>query len=39
MIGNDWDEKLSVVENSEGFKKFLSLVDHEYKTKIMFLML
>ncbi len=36
MIGNDWDEKLSVVENSEGFKKFLSLVDHEYKTKTIF---
>lgn len=36
MIGNDWDEKLKIVENSEGFKKFLSIVDNEYKTKTIF---
>ena len=31
MIGNDWDDVLKVVENSEGFKKFMSKVDEEYK--------
>ena len=36
MIGNDWDEKLSVVENSEGFKKFMKIIDHEYKTKTIY---
>lgn len=36
MIGNDWDEKLSVVENSQGFKKFLSIINKEYETKIIF---
>ena len=33
MIGNDWDEKLDVVWKSEGFKKFMSVIKHEYKTK------
>ena len=36
MIGNDWDTVLQVVESSEGFKKFLSVVDNEYKTKTVF---
>ncbi len=36
MIGNDWDEKLSVVENSQGFKKFLSIIDKEYAKKTIF---
>ena len=36
MIGNDWDEKLSIVENSMGFKKFLHIIDNEYKTKTIF---
>jgi uracil-DNA glycosylase len=33
MIGNDWDEKLSSVWNSDGFKKFMSVIKHEYETK------
>ncbi len=33
MIGNDWDEKLDVVWKSEGFKKFMSVIKHEYETK------
>ncbi len=33
MIGNDWDEKLSVVWNSNGFKKFMDVIKHEYETK------
>lgn len=33
MIGNDWDEKLKVIWNSEGFKKFYKIVLNEYDTK------
>lgn len=36
MIGNDWDEKLSIIWNSEGFKKFYHIVEEEYKNKIIF---
>lgn len=36
MIGNDWDEKLSVIWNSEGFKKFYHIVETEYNTKIIY---
>lgn len=36
MIGNDWDEKLRVVEESDGFKKFMGVVKHEYDTKTIF---
>ena len=36
MIGNDWDEKLSVVEKSEGFNKFMKIIDHEYETKTIY---
>ena len=36
MIGNDWDEKLKVIWNSDGFKKFLKQVIHEYATKSIF---
>lgn len=31
MIGNDWDKVLESVWNSEGFKKFMKVVDTEYK--------
>lgn len=36
MIGNDWDQKLKIVEESEGFHKFLNLVEKEYETKTIF---
>ena len=36
MIGNDWDEKLSVIWNSEGFKKFYNIVMDEYNEKMIF---
>ncbi len=36
MIGNDWDEKLSIIWNSEGFKKFYRIVENEYATKTIF---
>lgn len=36
MIGNDWDEKLNIVWNSEGFKKFIEVIKKEYSTKTIF---
>ena len=36
MIGNDWDEKLKIIWESEGFHKFMKIVDHEYETKTIF---
>ena len=36
MIGNDWDEKLNIVWNSEGFKKFYNIIEKEYQTKTIF---
>ncbi len=36
MIGNSWDEKLSVVENSDKFKLFMKVVQHEYDTKTVY---
>lgn len=36
MIGNDWDEKLNIIWQSEGFKKFLKVIDNEYKTKTIY---
>ena len=36
MIGNDWDEKLNIIENSEGFKKFLALINEKYENSTVF---
>lgn len=36
MIGNDWDEKLSIIWHSEGFKKFMKIIDNEYNTKTIY---
>ncbi len=36
MIGNDWDEKLSTVFESKGFRRFLDIIDNEYKTKTIY---
>ena len=36
MIGNDWDEKLSIIWNSEGFKKFYNIIEKEYQNKTIF---
>lgn len=36
MIGNDWDEKLSLIWNSDGFKKFYNVVENEYNEKVVF---
>jgi len=35
-IGNSWDEKLKVVWESEGFKKFYKIVEEEYQNKTIF---
>ncbi len=36
MIGNDWDSKLEIIWNSPGFKRFMNLIDEEYKTKTIY---
>lgn len=36
MIGNDWDTKLNIIWESEGFKKFMNIIDHEYNTKTIY---
>lgn len=36
MIGNDWDNKLELIWNSEGFKKFYQLIEKEYNNKTIF---
>ena len=36
MIGNDWDEKLKLVWESDGFKNFINIVNNEYKTKTIY---
>lgn len=36
MIGNDWDEVLSVIESSPGFKKFMDIVYHEYQVNTIY---
>lgn len=36
MIGNDWDNVLSVIEHSNGFKNFLKIVENKYENEIVF---
>ncbi len=36
MIGNDWDEILKLIWDSEGFKKFITVVNNEYKNKVIY---
>ena len=36
MIGNDWDEKLNIIWNSQGFQRFYQKIMHEYDTKTIF---
>ena len=36
MIGNDWDEKLSLIWNSEGYKRFYNGIEKEYNEKTIF---
>ncbi len=36
MINNDWDEVLSSVWNSPGYKKFMSIIDKKYSETTCF---
>ena len=36
MIGNDWDNKLRIIWESEGFKKFYKIIENEYNSKTIF---
>lgn len=36
MIGNDWDELLKIIWESEGFHKFYHIVEEEYAHKTIF---
>lgn len=36
MIGNDWDEKLKIVFDGDGFKKFMNIINEEYNKKTIF---
>ncbi len=36
MIGNDWDEKLNIIWESNGFKKFYNMILSEYNKKTIF---
>jgi uracil-DNA glycosylase len=36
MIGNDWDDKLRIIWDSPGFKKFWNLIKKEYQTKTIY---
>ena len=36
MIGNDWDEKLSVIWNSDGFRKFYSIIEDQYNNNVVY---
>lgn len=36
MIGNDWDQVLEVIWNSNGFKKFYNMIMDEYDKKIIY---
>ena len=36
MIGNDWDNELSIIWNSPGFHKFMDIINHEYSSKTIY---
>lgn len=36
MIGNDWDQKLKIIWESEGFKRFMDMINKEYNTKTIY---
>lgn len=36
MIGNDWDEELSVIWESADFKKFMGVINHEYEINTIY---
>ena len=36
MVGNDWDDVLKLIWNSEGFKNFYTIITDEYDKKIIY---
>lgn len=36
MIGNDWDNILKVIEESDGFQKFLKIINNKYENTIVY---
>ncbi len=36
MIGNSWDKELELIWNSNGYKKFFSLIEKEYENSIVY---
>lgn len=36
MIGNDWDQELSVIWGSDGFHKFMDVINHEYEVNTIY---
>lgn len=36
MIGNDWDNKLKIIWESDGYKKFYKIIEKEYNEKIIY---
>ena len=36
MIGNDWDQELRVIWDSEGFHKFMGIINHEYEINTIY---
>ncbi len=36
MVGNDWDNELSIIWNSPGFHNFMKIVDKEYDNKTIY---
>lgn len=36
MIGNDWDNVLKIIEESDGFKKFLQMINEKYNSSVVY---
>ena len=36
MIGNDWDKILNIIEKSDGFRKFLKIINEKYNNQTVF---
>ena len=36
MVGNDWDEILNIIENSDGFRKFLNIINEKYNSQTVY---
>ena len=36
MIGNDWDKILNIIEKSDGFRKFLNIINEKYNNQTVY---